>query len=125
MSRSKRFWCHYEDLEEFKAGMWRRVSGESERAEWLAKSVAFLRDSQSFVAAMRRVVSEWPTSCLSNFTNPSLNKPVWLAHAGACLTLGIPEEFMRLGYWELKQVDRDRADVDAKSVFAEWSDPRA
>lgn len=120
--RDNRFWCDYRDLEEFHAGMWRRISDEQERAKWLAEAQRFLEDSSEFCAAMRRVLIEWPTSCLSAFTNPSLNKPVWLAHAGACLTLGIPEEFMRLAYWNLSASNRDRADRDAKLVASEWRD---
>lgn len=119
-----RFWCRYDELEEYHAGMWRRVSGEAERTALLIQAVAHLRDQKGFCAAMLRVLSEWPTSCLHAFTNPSLNKPVWLAHAGASLAAGIPEEFMRLGYWELSNEDRARADLDAQTCAAEWRDPR-
>jgi hypothetical protein len=118
-----RFWCDYRDLEEFKAGMWRRIAAEPERERWRGLAVAFLLDSAGMLAAMRRVLAEWPTSCLSAFTNPSLNKPVWLAHAGACLTQSIPEEFMRLAYWDLPQDDRDRADRDAQTAAGEWREP--
>lgn len=124
MKKPPRFWCHYEELEEYRAGMWRRVSAEAERARWLAEAVAHLRDQRTFCDAMARVLSEWPTSCLVAFTNPSLNKPVWLAHAGAALAKAIPEEFMRLGYWELSLDERARADLDATTLATEWRDPR-
>lgn len=119
-----RFWCMYTDLEEYHAGMWRRVSGEEARGTFLHKAEMLLRDSKSFCAAMRKVLQEWPISCMYNFTNPSLNKPVWLAHAGAALTRGIPEEFMRIAYWVLEPSERARADKDAEDIFAEWEDPR-
>ena len=124
MGKLPRFWCRYDELEEWRAGMWRRVAGEVERAQLLAEAVAHLRDQKAFCAAMLRVLSEWPTSCLAAFTTPSLNKPVWLAHAGAALMKGIPEEFMRLGYWELEIPERERADHDAITCAAEWRDPR-
>jgi len=120
-----RFYADYRDLEEFHAGMWRRVAGDSERARWLAMAVAHLRDSNVFRAAMRRALAEWPTSCLVAFTTPSLNKSNWLAHAGAALVAHIPEEFMRAGYWELSPEERERADRDAAECAAEWRDPRA
>jgi hypothetical protein len=78
-----------------------------------------------FRNSMQRVLQEWPTSCLYNFTNPSLNKPVWLAHAAASLVASIPEEFMRMGYWELSEPERARADKDAKQIAELWEDPRA
>lgn len=120
----RRFYCAYTELEEYHAGMWRRVSDEEGRALLLDAAVRHLRDSVAFRAAMHRVLAEWPTSCLAAFTNPSLNKPNWLAHAGACLAVGVPEEFMRLGYWELSPPERERADRDAAECAAEWRDPR-
>lgn len=88
VSDGDRFWCRYDDLEEYHAGMWKKISDKCERERWLGEAVSFL--------------------------------PVWLAHAGACLTCGIPEEFMRLGYWELSIADRARADQDAIEIFQEW-----
>ncbi|MCP4640622.1 MAG: hypothetical protein GY851_09325 [bacterium] len=117
---AQRFWCRYDQLEEYHSGMWVHVSDKAERANWLARAVGFLSDSSVFRDGMRKVFAAWPTSCRYNFSNPSLNKPVWLAHAGASLTRGIPEEFMRLGYWELSIDSRARADKDAIEIFGEW-----
>lgn len=124
MRKPPRFYADYRQLEEYHAGMWRRIAGEDARTEWLARAVAHLRDQEAFRAAMARVLVEWPTSCLHNCTNPSLNKPVWLAHAGAALVAGIPEEMMRLGYWQLGEYDRTRADADAQELASRWRDPR-
>jgi hypothetical protein len=119
-----RVYAHYEDLEEYKAGMWKRISGDEARGELLTRAVEHLRDSLAFRAAMRRALAEWPLSCLVAFTTPSLNKANWLAHAGACLVRGVPEEFMRLGYWQLSVEERERADRDAAEIAAEWRDQR-
>jgi hypothetical protein len=119
-----RFWCMYTELEEYHAGMWRRIAGEEARGALITKAVAFLSDSKAFREGMARVLGEWPISCMYNFTNPSLNKPVWLAHAAAALTRSIPEEFMRLGYWVLPEPERARADRDAEEIYATWTDPR-
>jgi len=116
-----RAYAHYADLEEYRAGMWKRVSDESERARYLTEAVALLANIGEFEAAMRRALAEWPISCEVAFTNPSLNRPVWLAHAGAALTRGIPEEFMRLGYWELDAGGRERADEAAIRCAKEWA----
>ena len=115
-----RAYAPYTELEEFRAGMWRRVSEETERAKWLAEAVALLSNIPAFESAMRRALSEWPVSCEVAFTNPSLNRPVWLAHAGAALTRSIPEEFMRLGYWELAEDARQLADDSAARCAREW-----
>jgi len=122
--QSRRYWCDYRDLEEYRAGMWKRSTGAEARQRFTARGAAFLRDSPAFRAGMRRVLAEWHTSCLYNFTNPSLNRPVWLAHAAAALLLGISEECMRLAYWELSQAEREQADKDATEIYAEWKDPR-
>jgi hypothetical protein len=119
----RRFWCSYIDLEEYHAGMWRSFSKKSE-LELIAKSVALLRSSRRFGVALDRVLSEWPTSCRAEFTSPG-NHLAWLAHAAASLVRNIPEEFMRLAYWELSLTDRERADRDAIEIAAEWRDPRA
>ena len=120
IDRGGRVWAAYTELEEYHAGMWRRVSGEPERTAWLAKAVELLRDIPAIENAMRQALRSWPRSCLVAFTNPSLNKPVWLAHAGAALTRSIPEEFMRLGYWELTEVGRQAADDAAVRCASEW-----
>lgn len=115
-----RVWAAYTELEEFHSGMWRRICGQDERTAWLATAVALLGDIPAFESAMRAALCAWPRSCLVAFTNPSLNKPVWLAHAGASLTRNIPEEFMRLGYWELSQQGKEDADDAAVRCAAEW-----
>lgn len=123
IDKGGRVWAAYTELEEYHAGMWRRVAGEAERARWLTAAVALLSDIPSFEAAMRAALSDWPRSCLVAFTNPSLNKPVWLAHAGAALTRSIPEEFMRLGYWELDEAGKAAADAAAERCASEWRRP--
>lgn len=118
-----RWFAAYDELEEYHAGMWRRVTAEQERQEWTTRAASLLRDIPEFEAVMRRALCEWPKSCLVAFTNPSLNKPVWLAHAGAALAHGIPEEFMRLGYWELSEDDRVAANDAAERIAREWVQP--
>lgn len=121
--RGRRAWASYMELEEFHAGMWRRVSGEQERKDWTERASRLPRDTPAFEAAMRDALKAWPKSCLVAFTNPSLNKPVWLAHAGAALRFNIPEEFMRLGYWELDERERFEANSAAERVASEWVEP--
>lgn len=118
--RRGRAYAHYANLEETKAGMWRRVSDADERDELLSLAVRLLRDVPTFEASMRRALAEWPVSCEVAFTNPSLNKPVWLAHAGASLTHSVPEEFMRLGFWELDASGRVLANDAAARCAKEW-----
>lgn len=60
---SGRVWAAYTELEEYHAGMWRRVAGDEERSAWLGKACALLRDIPAFEEAMRRALNAWPTSC--------------------------------------------------------------
>jgi hypothetical protein len=120
-----RAWAAYTELEEYRAGMWRRITEEPHRIAWLSRAVAILRDIPRFTSAMRQALAEWPVSCRVAFDTPTLNKPVWLAHAGACLVDHVPEEFMRLGYWELTEEDKAAADHAAAAVAAEYREPLA
>lgn len=120
-----RYWCDYRELEEYHAGMWRRVSSKEMREELTEQGAAFLKNSDMFRMGMRRVLAEWPVSCRYNFTNPSLNKPVWLAHAAAALMFGIPEEPMRAAYYRLTKEEQDRADADCAEIYQEWRHAQA
>lgn len=116
---SRRVYFHYEDLEEFKCGMWRIVRGEK-RAENARKAAAVMRDSARFAASMRRALAEWPNSCAHNLTAENTNRLAWLGHAGNLIACGSPEENTRIGWHMLNKEEQDEANRVAQVVLDEW-----
>lgn len=116
---SSRFWCSYLELEEYHAGMWRHAPATKERT-MIAQSVALLRDETAFSAALSRVCSEWPVSCLAEFTSPG-NHLAWLGCAACCLAHGAPESLTRRAWWKLTNQQRDTANRVASDSILSWT----
>ena len=112
---------HYQDLEEFKQGMWRIVRGRK-RIENATAAADLMRDSSRFLSAMRKAVSEWPNSVAHNLTADGVNKIAWLGHAGCCVGCGSPEENTRIGWHMLTQSEQDEANRVAGIVLSDWLD---
>jgi hypothetical protein len=114
-----RVYFHYEQLEEFHAGMWRIVRGE-QRMTNAVNAANLMRDSVAFKSAMLRAVNEWPNSCLHNLTAEGINKLAWFGHAGNCLGVNSPEENTRIGWHMLNQSEQDEANRVAQEVVDHW-----
>ena len=119
MNKRPRVYFHYEDLEEFRDGMWRIVRGEK-RNKNAAAAAALMRDSVAFGFAMRRALNEWPKSCAHNLTADGVNKLAWLGHAGNCLGVGSPEENTRMGWHMLNPAEQTEANRVAQLVLDTW-----
>jgi hypothetical protein len=118
MATSRQYF-HYEDLEEFTAGMWRIVRG-SMRIRNAAASADLMRHPENFKVAMYRAVKEWPKSCLHNLTAEAVNRIAWLGHAGCCLGVGSPEENTRIGWHMLTAAEQMAANAAAMEVLNYW-----
>lgn len=119
-----RHYFHYEDLEEFKQGMWRIVRGQ-ERSENAAKAAGLMRDCSAFKQAMYQAVRDWPNSCLHNLTADAVNKIAWLGHAGCCVGVGSPEENTRIGWHMLDPREQENANAAALEVLNYWESVHA
>lgn len=115
----KRVFHHYEDLEEFHAGMWRIVRG-LERARYIDAAADLMRNCDEFESAMKRVLIEWPKSCDNALTSENSNRIAWLGHAGCCIELTSPEEATRAGWHKLNSVEQNEANKAAARVLALW-----
>lgn len=114
-----RVYFHYEDLEEYKCGMWRIVRGDARMAN-ARRAADLMRDSVAFKAAMRKALTQWPNSCLHNLTAEDTNRLAWLGHAGNCIAAASPEENTRIGWHMLNQLEQDAANQAAQEVLDEW-----
>lgn len=113
------FFCHYERLEEYKNGMWRRVSvGEMQDEKPRARK--FMMNVGQFSDAMGDVCQEWPNSCKVNFTDNSINPISWLGQAALCHTLRVPESVTRSAWVELPGDVQKRANACAKAHIENW-----
>lgn len=116
----QRIYHHYENLEEYHAGMWRIVRGKK-RQDFADGAADLMRCPQEFKEAMLQAMELWPNSCEANLTAESINKLAWLGHAGCCIALQSPEECTRMGWHQLNQCEQAEANRVAQEVVDEWT----
>lgn len=117
---AERYWCAYDQLEEYHAGMWRVVSGEAQALPLIAEAVRLFRDEAGFERACFAVVKAWPVSCRAAMTNPSLNQIAWMGQAACCYAAGVPEAMTRRAWWKLTEEQRAACDAIAARAIASW-----
>lgn len=114
-----RVYFHYQDLEEWRDGMWRIVGGKKRQSNGEA-AAKLMQDSPAFEAAMMRALEEWPNSCRHNLSAEDTNRLAWLGHAGCLLAAGSPEENTRYGWHMLTTKEQDEANATAQKVLDAW-----
>jgi hypothetical protein len=118
-ARIERVFFHYEELEEYAAGMWKRPTG-SIRKKYIEESADLMRCPDEFKEAMAQALQIWPKSCEHNLTSLDSNRIAWLGHAGCCIATGSPEECTRVGWHTLNDAEQDEANRVAGEVLAFW-----
>lgn len=114
-----RIYHQYYNWEDFKSGMWRKVSPQDELS-MLGEAIEFTGDHVKYGQAMLRVINEWPVTCEHNLTNPSLNKKAFIGHCAVSLELNIPEYITRMAWKYLSDKQRDLANQQAENAINEW-----
>lgn len=115
----KRVWHHYEKWEEYRAGMWRKVS-KSEHDAFLPKAIEFTGNAELYGSAMLRVIQEWPISCEHNLTDLGQNRRAWIGHAAATIAIGCPEYITREAWGHLSEKQQIDANAKADEAVAKW-----
>lgn len=115
----RRQYFHFNELEETEDGLWRIVRGE-QRKRNVEDAAELMRDTGSFMWAMRQALVKWPRSCVHNLTAENSNRLAWLGHAGCCIALGSPEENTRCAWHTLTKAEQDEANEAAQTVLDEW-----
>lgn len=116
----KRIWHPYWNWEEWKAGMWRRVSKEDE-AVLLPLAIEFTGNTDLYGSFMIKATNEWPISCEHNLTDASLNKQAWIGHAASSLAHGLPEYIVRRAWGLLSDEQRGAANIKAQFAVDAWT----
>ena len=117
----KRIWLHYKVCEEYRAGMWRGVSGP-EKIGYIYAAAALMENPVQFREAMLAALMAWPRSCEMNLSAVTLNRLAWLGHAGCFLATQSPEETTRLGWHTLGETEQDVANRVAQAVVLIWEE---
>lgn len=86
----KRIWKPWHEWECYKAGFYKSTSERMSPNDARLAYAAFLGDSSRFIAALDRVLQEWPNSCAHFLSNESINRIAWLGQASMCIDTGVP-----------------------------------
>jgi hypothetical protein len=123
MLKPERVYFHYEDLEEYKFGMWKITNGDVRKAH-IEASADLMKTPDEFKAAMVAAIEQWPNSCLHNFTADGVNKIAWLGHAGCCMAVSSPEDCTRTAWHTLSKAEQDEANRVAAEALETWLPPK-
>lgn len=115
----KRIWHPYTSWEDYKAGMWRTVSGK-EKAYLLQKAIIFTGNAALYGEWMLKVIDAWPIGCEHNFTDTSINRRAWVGHAACCMAINCPESVTREAWKHLNQQQQDDANAVADIAIKTW-----
>lgn len=115
----RRVWHDYRKWEDYKNGMWRKVSSE-EIKNILPLSIEFTGDHLRYGKAMMKVIKIWKYSCEHNLTDSGMNKRAWIGHAACSLELGLPEIVVRMAWKQLTDEQRYLANKQADIAIAQW-----
>lgn len=122
LTRSKklkieRTYIHCDLLEE--APMWDSVSS-NRWDDFADRSAMLFREIDCFYDSCKKVINEWPNSCIHNLSNRSLNRCSWLGQAACFVELGSVEYTTRLGWRCLDEDEKSAANECALRVIKEW-----
>ncbi len=119
MAKLVRQYFHYEQLEEYHAGMWRTVHGE-ETDLYRKASAELLANPEAFRNALEIVLRAWPNSCAAALSAEECNRIAWLGWAACCLEENSPEFCTRLAWHDLSVREQNEANAVANETLCRW-----
>ena len=114
-----RVWVPIDQWEEISFNMWGEVSN---RKRQLEKAVLFTGNYRLYGRFMKRVIKEWPNSCLNALTDKNLNRRAWIGHAACALALRCPEDITRQAWGHLTDEQRILANCQADQAIQSWEE---
>ena len=105
--------------EDFKNGMWRKLTKEEE-SELLPQVIEFTGNHELYGGAMFEVIREWKYSCEHNLSDLNVNRRAWLGHAACCFKHGWPEYLVREAWNQLTSDQQFKANTMADNAIREW-----
>lgn len=115
----KQVFIHYSKWEDFINGMWHKVV-KGKEDELLQQAISFTGDHNLYGAAMLRVITEWPNTCLHNLTDLSINRRAFIGHAACSLEINCPEYIVRMAWGFLNENQQIFANLAADKAIHQW-----
>ncbi|NTU49442.1 MAG: hypothetical protein HGA87_00855 [Desulfobulbaceae bacterium] len=113
------YYYHYNELEEYHAGMWKKVS-KDEFERLLPMAIRFTGTHLLYGKWMLKALDLWPKSCNQNLSDSGINHQAFIGHAATCIAIGCPEYITRLAWHELSQHQQDLANEQADIAINVW-----
>jgi hypothetical protein len=114
--------AHYEDWEEWQAGMYRKTCDDPFTA---IRNAQMILSSEFCVVHMMEAVRNYPTGAAVAFSDPSRAGRSWLGAAACCNSENVPEYITRIAWSRLTPFEQARANAHADIVIREWQVERA
>jgi hypothetical protein len=110
----------YWNWEDWKAGMWFPVYGESKK-RLLKEAIEFTGTAKLYGEYMGKVILAWPVASEHNLTNASMNRLAWIGHAATFYAIQCPEMITREAWGHLSEQQRNEANDEAQKALNAWS----
>lgn len=116
----KRIYHHYENWEDYKAGMYRTdIINES---FFINKATLMLCDNSLFLETCIEILNNWVFSSEANLTNSECNRKAWLGQAACCYKFNVPEILTRKAWNNLCNEQQFKANKIAEIVIRHYED---
>lgn len=115
----KQYFTHYENWEDFKAGMY-RVTYELNKDVKVINAIGLLKNSMEFYETMKEMLKKWEIAARVNLTNNQQNKRAWLGAAACCFKHNTPEYLTRVAWNLLNKEHQDLANQAAERIILEY-----
>ena len=123
----KRFYSHYSNWEDNKAGLYLTTLNitEKQEEELTKKCIDLLSNQELFFDIGFQILESWPISSDVNLSNTNRNRQAWLGQASCCFHLGTPEYITKYA-WRMMDLDTQKeANKTADKIIKIWSEKYA
>ena len=105
----------YWEWECYKNGMYRDDTDSD-----IKKAVQFMKQTNLFSEAMRKVIKEWPNTMINHLSNENINKNAFVGQCACCYWIGVPEKATKKAWWILSEEKRRLANKEAYRHITNW-----
>jgi hypothetical protein len=113
-----REWHHYQEWEDWRAGMYGALPGSADDAARL------LGNPDLFGEAARAMVNAWPVAAAQHLSDTSCNRRAWVGQASCCYAFQCSRLTTIEGWFTLPVAVQAAANAVAEEVIVEWEGGR-
>lgn len=115
----KQIYHNYNLWEDYKNGMWKKVSKEDEEG-MLQIAIEFMSNHIKWGKAMIDVVDNWNYTCEQNLTDAAIYHKPFIGQCAVCYEFKIPEYITRLVWNKLTDEQQVLANKQAGIAIRKW-----